>query len=124
MNPPFKSSQAVRDIGIDARKDQPKKEGEVQRRYLDRDEEQNRERQQGRQYLRELSRASLDILSLEDHNEVDAQFGRVRDRQWRANGLALTLPRMLKYCYSVLRVCYEMSDYVFDIHFVNKEGHD
>lgn len=29
MDPPFKLSQAVRDIGIDTRKDQPKKEGEV-----------------------------------------------------------------------------------------------
>lgn len=68
--------------------EEPTSRRAIQRRYLDRGLGENREKQRGRQYLRDLMRDSTDVVTHDDYNaqmnEMVAQFGRVRDRLLRA----------------------------------------
>jgi hypothetical protein len=54
-------------------------------------------------------------------NEMVAQFGRVRARLLRADGLDLTLTPLLKYCYDILQEYYQLADYSFDIRYLAKQ---
>lgn len=101
--------------------EEPTSRRAIERRYLDRGLGENREKQRGRQYLRDLMRVSTDVLTHDDYNiqmnEMVAQFGRVRDRLLRAGGLDLTLVVLLKYCYDILQEYYQLADYRFDIRY-------
>lgn len=70
-------------------------------------------------------RASTDVLTYDEYNaqmnEMVAQFGRVRARLLRADGLDLTLTLLLKYCYDILQEYYQLADYSFDIRYPAKQ---
>ncbi|KAG1529731.1 hypothetical protein G6F51_014058 [Rhizopus arrhizus] len=70
-------------------------------------------------------RASTDVLTHDEYNaqmnEMVAQFGRVRARLLRADGLDLTLTLLLKYCYDILQEYYQLADYSFDIRYPAKQ---